>query len=470
MARKVCNHPVFPSLRAKLTALKITVCPTCLIRLHIFDIAETQAGLERRGGVFSSRATAVAEEGRGRKQERIAHRALLRRWRLAKIDLYRDLCLLETLRAEGAGKTRWEIQLAKAFELWKEVELECSRIPGYRYAEENHEDIANEDESVIEQDAELEDRLNEDTIDETRDDDDGGWQTIKPRGKAAKQSPNDTELSEASSTSIQENTMADDNTYYGPNLDVQDPDEVALQGMDSVKLRIERGSYWDGRNRFDLLREIEVDEDPDSPDPLEVHTASQVSTCPRDVDRITMPDKPLLPPPVSSLKRKRSCRPPDNLRLPKEVRMDDRVTIICDYYARHTTGLPPEQTSYKRPHFSYTTAETARRRLKFYRRSPLYVPSTWALPVECENINTSHYKTAWKVYDAMQLLADMEDSGQNQAEIMARLEAAGYTVASNVGELDEIGYDGYYAIPITVSEVKPTPHAERTFSEPESNR
>lgn len=132
----------------------------CLIRLHIFEIAETQAALERRGGIFESRARAVADENKGGKKERVAHRALVRRWRSAKIDLHEDLRLLEQLRAEGAAKTGWQLQLGKAFELWEEVESECSRIPGYRYTEDD-DYIVNGEKSEVEQDVDYECRLNE---------------------------------------------------------------------------------------------------------------------------------------------------------------------------------------------------------------------------------------------------------------------------------------------------------------------
>ena len=118
MARKICNHPVFPSLRAKLTDRKINVCSVRLIRFHIFDIAEIQAALEHRGGVFASRATAVDSATKpGQGTEWDTHRALVKQWRVAKINLYNGLCFLEALRDQGANKARWELQRAKAFEL-----------------------------------------------------------------------------------------------------------------------------------------------------------------------------------------------------------------------------------------------------------------------------------------------------------------------------------------------------------------
>lgn len=156
MARKICNHPVFHTLRAKLTALKIAVCPTCLLRLHIFEIAETQAGLERRGGIFASRA--AADDALASSSEIVCHRVLVRRWRLAKIDLHRDLCQLEALRDETAGTTPWKLQLAKAFELWKEVENECSRMPGYKYCEKSA--IVDREGSFVEPEVDVKDKLN----------------------------------------------------------------------------------------------------------------------------------------------------------------------------------------------------------------------------------------------------------------------------------------------------------------------
>lgn len=86
----------------------------------------------------------------------------MKRWRTAKINVYRDLCLLETLRVEGAKKTRWELQLSKAFELWEEVAIECGRIPGYKYTVmKEADDSASEGTWDVEQDADFECRLNE---------------------------------------------------------------------------------------------------------------------------------------------------------------------------------------------------------------------------------------------------------------------------------------------------------------------
>lgn len=94
--------------------------------------------------------------------------------------------------------------------------------------------------------------------------------------------------------------------------------------------------------------------------------------------------------------------------------MADKVIVICDAHSRNRTGLSLQQSSYTRPHFSHTTAETARRRFQFYRRSTRYVPSTWALSGHYENVNTSHYKTDWAAYDAitaMQPLCEKEERG-----------------------------------------------------------
>src|SRR5690242_9328662 len=115
MAREICNHPVFPSLREKLTSANIVGCPTCLLQLHVVEIAETKAALERRGGVFASKATAIDQLENDNRKDFIAHKTLMRRWRLAKIDLHKDLTLLEGLRSEDVCKPQWELQLDKAF-------------------------------------------------------------------------------------------------------------------------------------------------------------------------------------------------------------------------------------------------------------------------------------------------------------------------------------------------------------------
>ncbi|KAH6643192.1 hypothetical protein C7974DRAFT_448272 [Boeremia exigua] len=139
--QKTCNHPVFPSLRQKLTAARMLDCPKCVVRQHVAGIVEIQAALERRGGIFASRAKAMAGDDLSGRQERAVHRSLTRRWRLAKIDLHRDLELLRRLRGEGDDERRWGLQLGLAFALWREVEGECSRIPGYKYLGDDEQPV-----------------------------------------------------------------------------------------------------------------------------------------------------------------------------------------------------------------------------------------------------------------------------------------------------------------------------------------
>lgn len=151
MAWKVCSHPVFPSLRARLIARKIKECPTCRIRLYVCEIEEVQAALKHRSGIFESRAAACPAEGSYDRNERNIHKALMKRWSLAKIGLYKDLLLFETLGIEGAEKTCWSLQLDKATELWEEVKDECCSVPGYRTTQEVVVHVNSESESKTSQ-------------------------------------------------------------------------------------------------------------------------------------------------------------------------------------------------------------------------------------------------------------------------------------------------------------------------------
>ena len=146
MTRKNCNHPVFPSLRARLVANNIHECPTCRIRLHVCEIEEVQAVLERRSGIFESRNKAREAEEKKDNSKRLIHSALVKRWELAEIDLYRDLCLLEELRDEGANKTSRDCQLDNAFELWEKVKDDCCSVPGYMHSQEAVEHVESEGE------------------------------------------------------------------------------------------------------------------------------------------------------------------------------------------------------------------------------------------------------------------------------------------------------------------------------------
>ncbi len=190
-----------------------------------------------------------------------------------------------------------------------------------------------------------------------------------------------------------------------------------------------------------MLLEIGDEDDDDSSDTPEIPFSTPSSSRPSESDFVATVSPPV-PLTTSSLKRKRSYHDRYNLPSQKVVHMADTVTIISEDHARNTTSLSPEQDFYKRAHFSYTTAEAARRRLNFYRRSPFYVPSTWALSEEYENVNTSHYKTPWDTYDAMQYLKLVKETEEALAEENLRSEDE--DVSDKVGVLYGNGYDRYY--------------------------
>lgn len=67
---------------------------------------------------------------------------------------------MDALRSLDFGKTRWKLQLDKAFDLWREVEVECSRMPGYRCVEVGSDDGASENKPEAEPQVGFEHRLN----------------------------------------------------------------------------------------------------------------------------------------------------------------------------------------------------------------------------------------------------------------------------------------------------------------------
>ncbi|KAF1354381.1 hypothetical protein EJ07DRAFT_182431 [Lizonia empirigonia] len=396
-------------------ALKITVCPTCLLRLHIFEIAETQAGLERRGGIFASRA--AADDALASSSERVCHRVLVRRWRIAKIDLHRDLCQLEALRDETAGTTRWKLQLAKAFELWKEVENECSRMPGYKYCEKSA--VVDREGSFVEPEVDFKHKLNEKTLDHAIDEDEGR-ETIKSRSRFLEQPlTNEVQLGPSPTTGSGDLDMSD-TAYYRANSDMQNPDDIILREMEGVTSRLEPDSYWDDRNRFALLREMDEDDHPMDCDPQAIHIfPSKIPGHAPEIGSTATPVRSPKTPANPSLKSQSSQQPPPkHQRSHKTVHFADLTTIICDTAARGTANLPPEQHSYKRLHSGHTTAETARSQSSFNRRAILYVPAEWAVPDGYENVNTSHYNTTWDDYDGLQFLASVQEDVQAEATEM----------------------------------------------------
>ena len=205
-------------------------------------------------------------------------------------------------------------------------------------------------------------------------------------------------------------------------MKAQNHDKV-IQSIE-VPLKIAHGSYWDGRNRFDLLRDIELDEYSKLFDTPEVKATSTildrsvaVDVCGTSCNRTVLG--------ISPLKRKRSSTSPNNSQARKNVHVGDNVTVICDADACNTTGLPPGQSSFTRPHFSYATAEKARRRRNFWRRSSFYRPRTWALTGDYENFNTSHFKTTWAEHDAiigLQRWAEKREKDAKQFEASTKLE------------------------------------------------
>lgn len=171
----------------------------------------------------------------------------------------------------------------------------------------------------------------------------------------------------------------------------------AVQNI-KVPLKIAHGSYWDGRNRFDLVREVDFDESLDLYDALDVKAAPKSPDGPEVMTDVSASPCRLT---KSSLKRKRSSISPEKPQLHGSVHIAESVTVICDAIKDNITGFPTGQCTMQRPHSSYTNAEKARRRSNFYRPSKRYKPRTWALVGEIENVNTSHYKTTWEEYDAI---------------------------------------------------------------------
>ncbi|KAF3038198.1 hypothetical protein E8E11_001766 [Didymella keratinophila] len=400
MARKNCNHPVFSSLRARLVANNIHECPSCRIRLHVCEIEEVQAALGRRNGIFESRNKAREAEERKDNSERLAYSAL-------------DLCLFEELQVEGTTRASWTLQLDKAFELWEEVKDDCCSLPGHIHLQEAVEDVESDEEDDYLQSVDYcqKQELRDDDSDEA----DGGWQTVTSKARPIKRPFGDTVPNQATSTICDEDN----------HVKVQDHDTTAW--VIEVPSKIARGSYWDGRNRFGLLRDIELDEDIDPFNASEVKTASEV------LDHPVVTDVSGSPPTQtalasSPLKRRRSSTSSSKSHTRKHVHVGDKVTVTCGTDAYNTASLRLGKASFQRPHFSYTAAEQARRRHNFWRHSALYRPRTWALSGHLEDVNTSHYKTTWIEYEAimdLQRWAEEMEKVTKQAETNAKLEVCG---------------------------------------------
>ncbi|KAJ4316213.1 hypothetical protein N0V94_005561 [Neodidymelliopsis sp. IMI 364377] len=370
MTQKTCKHPVFPTLRKNLVALDIKSCPSCLIRHYIYDITELQAALERRGGIFVSRDAALNERlGYGREKD--LHKDLMRRWRIAKIGLHRQLSQLEALQEEGARKARWSIQLEKAFELWQEVEIECSRVPGYRDVEV---DSGHDTEEAV---------------------------------KLQVNREHDPDLREVHATSSPTDQQEDVDMGVASIEDTDcatsDFDEPTLLGMEGVTLRPKPKVYWDRSNPYDLLRDMDTDEEEPSPS----SPSEDGRSLPQSLD-IT----PNLPTtnsdttsPTPPAKRRRISDPNPHVSIHPLV-----TTILSPSLSPSpspfdpplSSPLPRQPPTHHHPHPLHTTAETARKRITFWRRAKAYVPFMWAVSGERELLDTSFYRMSWEEYEKLE--------------------------------------------------------------------
>lgn len=206
--------------------------------------------------------------------------------------------------------------------------------------------------------------------------------------------------------------------HYRANSDIQDTDDTFLREMECVTSRLEPDSYWDDHNRFALLQKMDennhlVDCDSQAMHILPSNTPAHTLEIGSTATPARSPKTPANP----SLKSRSSQHPPTHQRSHKTVHFAGLVTIICDTAARGTAKLPPEQHSYKRLHSGHTSASTARSQSSFNRRSIMYAPAEWAVPVGYENVNTSHYKTTWDDYDGMQFVASVEDEQAGATEM-----------------------------------------------------
>jgi hypothetical protein len=95
---------------------------------HITRIHGVQTGLERRGGIFISRDWFALDT------LCLSHKDYIRMWRVAKIECWRAVEILEGLRNESPTQVQ-EWSIIKALELWAEAEEECGKVPGCSYVQ-----------------------------------------------------------------------------------------------------------------------------------------------------------------------------------------------------------------------------------------------------------------------------------------------------------------------------------------------
>jgi hypothetical protein len=379
MPHASCNHEIPPALREKLTDWRTLPdtsrdrCPICLVRFHITEMREIQAGLQDRGGIFEAVETwRIPIKG-------MKHYDWTAKWIAAKLRFQRELELLQEFREEDP-ETADACGLYTALMVWECEGEGTADVPGMKYVEKEKKDEkkdrkGKEIEKFTEVAIAEEKELSAQEISELWADE-RAW-NVKPMRRSRRRR-----------VVIEEKPVVEDRvrSLTGSSPDEgSTPDENVLKEMESITTRLDQGLNIGNWNIFDAIAGIE----------MSALTKPKVAIAPPTLSPQTLPPTEVVLKPTTPITPLRSAlkgnRPASS---PSPEAKTKPYSSFCEFATILSSTTPPTSV----PHNQYTLAELARRQA-FHRPSPEYQRSTWASPDGFQKLETSWYKLSFEALD-----------------------------------------------------------------------
>jgi hypothetical protein len=367
-----CSHPCPPELLSKPFSRKL--CPSCLIDDHISDIRAIKIAFERRGGIFDSKTHLALPKN-------LRHKDYVKMWTVAKIECYRDVELLEKLR-DNDPKQAKESGVLEALERWEQAREKSHRVPGYKYVDDQVEELESETEPA----EELDPGPAPESVpvaDNEPDVEIGTSRPATPEGlgallvedreyhvviaKPKRKKRRNVNLTVSTESAINDIFMTKPGDLAGSN------DEV-LQEMGGVAKRLNRRlsmGKWDLSDAINGSVTTALQNSADQSDPPPTPPLTPITP-----KTVALPSTPTQ---RSALKGSRLCP------------LSDRTT----FSSKKSIMTPGSIPSIEEAHNKHTNADDARMRGNFHRTSPCYRKGSWASSDDFEKEDTSFMRMTW---------------------------------------------------------------------------
>lgn len=378
-----CPHRIHSSLVRRLDK-NVTVCPPCIMKHHIHNVKEIQAGFRDRGGVFVSRPKTRKSSDDSRWQ---AHLDLRARWRAAKIAALNDALKFEAWAKSEENKEAIKM-LEEALGVW-EKEVENLEVPGYNVGKEEVSDI------VKRMMNELGNALG----------------SIIAETDAA----GDTPMTNSDANSMEpEDEDAEACPFPDSDVDTDSEDDVMVDAHDAREAHSTNGENGEHHPSPPSGGEEDEEEEHGKFIPMEAHTSTSRPDTPKpgDKKRVRFTDFAMVSPDtltfVPSLFPDHPAGYPDS---------PDGLNIGASLLTILATGAPPKLSSQPtlHPHRHRTESPRKRHRHKFKRSSPQYRPSKWSSPPGYEKPDTGCFRMDWHDAELTWKLMDQEMEQEKKA-------------------------------------------------------